>query len=42
MATVSFRQVQKSYAKVKVIHGISFDIGEGEFVVLVGPSGCAQ
>ncbi|HEY8050216.1 MAG TPA: sn-glycerol-3-phosphate ABC transporter ATP-binding protein UgpC [Ramlibacter sp.] len=42
MATVSFRQVQKSYAKAKVIHGISFDIVEGEFVVLVGPSGCGK
>ena len=42
MATVSFRQVQKSYAKTKVIHGISFDIADGEFVVLVGPSGCGK
>ena len=42
MATVSFRQVQKSFAKTKVIHGITFDIGEGEFVVLVGPSGCGK
>ncbi|HUR90544.1 MAG TPA: sn-glycerol-3-phosphate ABC transporter ATP-binding protein UgpC [Ramlibacter sp.] len=42
MATVSFRQVQKSFAKTKVIHGISFDITDGEFVVLVGPSGCGK
>jgi len=42
MSTVSFRQVEKSYAKAKVIHGISFDIREGEFVVLVGPSGCGK
>ena len=42
MAAVSFQQVHKSYGKVKVIHGISFDIADGEFVVLVGPSGCGK
>jgi multiple sugar transport system ATP-binding protein len=43
MATVGFRKVQKTYGgKVKVLHGISFDINEGEFVVLVGPSGCGK
>ena len=42
MASVSFRNVQKNFAKVKVIHGISFDITDGEFVVLVGPSGCGK
>jgi multiple sugar transport system ATP-binding protein len=43
MATVGFRNVQKTYGgKVKVLHGISFDITEGEFVVLVGPSGCGK
>jgi multiple sugar transport system ATP-binding protein len=43
MATVGFRNVQKTYDnKVKVLHGISFDIVDGEFVVLVGPSGCGK
>jgi multiple sugar transport system ATP-binding protein len=43
MASVSFNNVQKTYGnKVKVIHGISFDIQDGEFVVLVGPSGCGK
>ena len=43
MATVGFRNIQKTYGgKVKVIHGISFDIADGEFVVLVGPSGCGK
>lgn len=43
MAQVSFRNIQKTYGgKVKVIHGISFDIQDGEFVVLVGPSGCGK
>jgi len=42
MATVTFRNIQKAYGSVKVIHGIGFDIADGEFVVLVGPSGCGK
>jgi multiple sugar transport system ATP-binding protein len=42
MAAVSFRHIKKAYGKVEVIHGIGFDIADGEFVVLVGPSGCGK
>jgi multiple sugar transport system ATP-binding protein len=42
MAAVSFKDIQKAYGKVKVIHGINFEIADGEFVVLVGPSGCGK
>ncbi len=42
MASVQFKNVQKAYGKVKVIHGIEFEISDGEFVVLVGPSGCGK
>jgi multiple sugar transport system ATP-binding protein len=42
MASVAFRDIRKSFGKVKVIHGIGFDIADGEFVVLVGPSGCGK
>ena len=42
MASVSFRNTEKSFGKIKIIHGISFDISDGEFVVLVGPSGCGK
>src|SRR5215510_3349187 len=42
MASVSFRDIKKSFGKVEVIHGIGFDIEDGEFVVLVGPSGCGK
>ena len=42
MASVSFNDVAKAFGSTKVIHGISFDIADGEFMVLVGPSGCGK
>src|SRR6478672_1445453 len=42
MASVSFERVEKAYGTTKVIHGVGFDIHDGEFVVLVGPSGCGK
>src|SRR5215210_4397112 len=42
MAALGFRGVEKNFGRFKVIHGISFDIADGEFVVLVGPSGCGK
>ncbi len=46
MASVNFKNIQKSFgtgkSEVNIIHGISFDIQDGEFVVLVGPSGCGK
>jgi multiple sugar transport system ATP-binding protein len=42
MASVAFNNIEKNFGKVKIIHGISFEITDGEFVVLVGPSGCGK
>jgi multiple sugar transport system ATP-binding protein len=42
MASVSFQKVEKNFGATKVIHGIGFDIQDGEFMVLVGPSGCGK
>ena len=42
MASLAFRDVEKSFGATKVIHGIGFDIADGEFTVLVGPSGCGK
>ena len=42
MASVGFKDIQKSFGATKVLHGISLDIADGEFMVLVGPSGCGK
>ena len=43
MARVQLRNVEKVYGgTVKAVHGINLDIEDGEFMVLVGPSGCAK
>ncbi|MBO0140173.1 sn-glycerol-3-phosphate ABC transporter ATP-binding protein UgpC [Agrobacterium sp. Ap1] len=43
MAQVQLKNLEKVYNKTnKVVHGIDLDIKDGEFMVLVGPSGCAK
>ena len=42
MATVTLRDVRKSYGVVEVIKGVDISIENGEFVVFVGPSGCGK
>jgi len=43
MAEVILRQVEKIYPNgFKAVHGIDLTINEGEFMVFVGPSGCAK
>ncbi len=42
MATVSIRNVRKRFGSTEVLHGVSFEIDDGEFVILVGPSGCGK
>lgn len=42
MASITLRDVRKSYQAQEVLHGISLDIQDGEFVALVGPSGCGK
>jgi ABC-type sugar transport system ATPase subunit len=40
MASINVIDVRKSYGGHEVIHGVSLDIADGDFVILVGPSGC--
>ncbi|QHQ34345.1 ABC transporter ATP-binding protein [Algicella marina] len=43
MAELHLRSVQKVYGNgFKAVHGIDLEVAEGEFMVLVGPSGCAK
>lgn len=42
MATVSLKNLTKTYGKTEVLHGIDLEVNDGEFVVFVGPSGCGK
>jgi multiple sugar transport system ATP-binding protein len=42
MASVSIEGAVKSYGAHSVLHGVSIEIPDGAFVVLVGPSGCGK
>jgi oligogalacturonide transport system ATP-binding protein len=43
MAELQLRSVEKTYGNgYKAVHGIDLEVEEGEFMVLVGPSGCAK
>ncbi len=43
MAEVKFNKLEKVYSNgFKAVHGIDLTIRDGEFLVIVGPSGCAK
>ena len=42
MASLSIENVKKSYGATPVLHGVSIQIPDGAFVILVGPSGCGK
>lgn len=39
---IRFEHVSKKYDEKQVLKDISFEIGKGEFTVLIGPSGCGK
>jgi len=42
MAGITLSGLKKAYGKNEVIHGIDWQIKDGDFVVIVGPSGCGK
>jgi multiple sugar transport system ATP-binding protein len=42
LASVTCSGVRKSFGATQILHGVSIDIRDREFVVLVGPSGCGK
>ncbi len=43
MARLNLNKVEKTYPNgFKAVHGVDLDIKDGEFMVFVGPSGCAK
>jgi len=42
MARIRAENLVKNYGSVKAVHGIEFDIADGEFVAILGPSGCGK
>jgi len=43
MAHLQLKKIEKIYPNgFKAVHGVDLDVRDGEFMVLVGPSGCAK
>ena len=42
MAELKLRELEMAYGGVQVLHGVNLDVADGEFLVLVGPSGCGR
>ena len=42
MASLTLREIQKSFGEVPIIRGVDLEVKDGEFCVFVGPSGCGK
>jgi oligogalacturonide transport system ATP-binding protein len=43
MAQLSLKKIEKTYPNgFKAVHGVDLEVRDGEFMVFVGPSGCAK
>ncbi len=42
MASLTLRNIHKSFGDTEVLSRVDLDVADGEFVVIVGPSGCGK
>jgi len=42
MASLTLRNIKKTFGKNQVLKGIDLDVKDGEFLVFIGPSGCGK
>jgi ABC-type sugar transport system ATPase subunit len=42
VATLTICNAVKDFGKTIMLQGVSIDIADGEFVILVGPTGCGK
>ena len=42
MAEIEFKSVELSYGSHRAIHNLSFEVPRGQFLALVGPTGCGK
>ena len=42
MASLTIRNVEKSYGNLRTLKSVNIDVQDGDFLVLLGPSGCGK
>lgn len=42
MARITAKKLIKRYGAYQAVHGLDFDIADGEFIAILGPSGCGK
>ena len=42
MGSISLNGINKSFGSTEVLKDINLDIKDGEFLILIGPSGCGK